>query len=94
MGWEKEELQESGEDTPPGVKVSAVMDGREEFKGRNSIFLVETPGRHLETNLIWTDWNFPSHKSPLKKIFHSFPSKPISLLPQIAAVLSEFRLQV
>lgn len=60
---EKEESQENGEDRPPGVKVSAVMDGKEEFKGRNSIFLVET-GRHLETNLIWTDWNFPSHKSP------------------------------
>lgn len=71
------------------------MDGREEFKDRNSIFLVETPGRHLETNLIWADWNFPSHKSPLKKPLHSFPSKPISwLLPQIAAVLSEFGLQV
>lgn len=82
------------------MKVSAVTDGWKAFKGRNSIFLVDTPGRDLETHLIWTDIHpklleLPQTQEPLKKPLHSFPSKPISwLLPQIAAVLSEFRLQV
>lgn len=49
------------------------MDGREEFKGRNSFFLVDTPGRDLETHLIWTDIHpklleLPQPEEPLKKI--------------------------
>lgn len=34
-----------GEDRPSGVKVNAVMGGKEAFKGRNRISLVETPDR-------------------------------------------------
>jgi len=34
-----------GEDRPSGVKMNAVMDGKQAFKGTNRISLVETPGR-------------------------------------------------
>lgn len=34
-----------GEDKTSGVKVNAVMDGNEAFKGRNRISLMETPDR-------------------------------------------------
>lgn len=34
-----------GEDRPSGVKVNAVIDGKEVFKGGDRISLEETPGR-------------------------------------------------